>query len=236
MPELGLLQTQYALVDLFLQQLSGIFIVHQFSHSRRQQALVVELLVLAFAAPLSAVLSVVVAAGSARELLGVLGLSRIGLIMEKAIVPELLLDVLHALVDFCAASFLSDLDPIGSEIDLLLPASLPVEVPILREVLLAEVILWATAEAARRHGFLLENSERAFGTIVRREQRITSFPHADIVDDLLRLGRHLVRRVLYHFSQSQNHWNNVHRDAHRHVSLILWRRVAAQLVFLIKIQ
>ena len=151
--------------------------------------------------------------------------------MQEPIVHELLLDVLHSLVNLGSATFLPDLDSVCGEVDLLLASSLAIKVPLLREALLANVGILAAVQAAHCH-LLLKNSESPFWPVVGREERIVGLPDADVVDDLLRLGRHLVRGVLDHVSEAQNDRNDVHRNAHRHVGLILRRPITAQFVLL----
>ena len=233
MSKLGLLQTKHALVDLLLQKLTSVFIVHEFAHSRCHQSLVVELFVLSFASSLTAFLAILLAtAGAAWMFLGIFGLSRIGLVVVEGIAHELLFDVLHSLVDLRCSAFFLDSDSIRREIDFLFSTSLSVEMSLLWEVLFAEVVLWAAGQAACRHGLLLKNSECTLRSVVRRKQRIACLPDTNIVDNLLGFCCHLVRRVLDDLSQSQNNGYHINRNTHWHVGLVPRRRVAAQLILL----
>lgn len=140
-PKLGLLQAEYTLINLFLQQLSSIFVVHELAHSRSQQALVVELLVLSLSCASATIFAIFLSSARAsRMLLGIFRLSGVRLVVEKSIVHKLLFNILHPFVDFVGAAFLSNFDPIRREVNFLLTTSLPVEMPLLRKVLLAEVV------------------------------------------------------------------------------------------------
>ena len=50
-----LLQSEHALIDLLLQYLAGVLIVHKLAHSGSEQPLIIELLVLTLARALSAI-------------------------------------------------------------------------------------------------------------------------------------------------------------------------------------
>jgi hypothetical protein len=134
-------------------------------------------------------------------------------------------------VDLGRSAFFHYLDSIRREINLLFSTSLSVEMSLLWEVLFAEVVLWAAGQASC--GLFLKNSECTLRSVVGRKQRIAGLPDADVVNDLLRFCCHLVRRVLDDLSQSQNDGDDINWNAHWHVGLISWRRVATQLVLLL---
>ena len=167
MPKFSLLQPEYTLIDLLLEQLSRIFIIHQLPHPRCQQPLIIKLLILALARPLPTLLTVLVAADT-RQLLGILSLACIRLIVEKPVVHELLLNILHPFMYLGSSPLLPNLNPIRSKINLLFSSSFPIKVPIRRKVLLANLIRPAT-EPSSGLRLLLQDPERPLRPVIRRK-------------------------------------------------------------------
>ena len=153
--------------------------------------------------------------------------------MKQPIIHKLLLDLLHSLVNLWATALFFDFDSVRCKIDLLLSASFSVKWSILREIIFALVILLAaTAEASSGHSLLLKNSKCSFWPIIWWEKGITRFPDAHIMNNFLGLGCHFVGWVFYNFSKAKDDWNYIDRYTHRHICLILRRRVSTELVFL----
>lgn len=112
--KLGLLQSQHALVDLLLQHLSGVFIVHEFAHARREKALVVEVFEVTLA--LVAFLRVLALQGLLLLAVGC------GLLVQQRVRQELFLNHSHAHHDGRGISVLNYIDTVVRKVNLLLTA------------------------------------------------------------------------------------------------------------------
>jgi len=224
--ELGLLQSEHTLVDLLLKDFTSVFVVHELAHSRSQKPLVVELLVFSLCFTFGTVLAFIVstcASACCWRLLGILGLSSVGLVVQEPVAHELLFDLLHSLVDLGTASFLNDVYPVGCEINLLLSLG-AIDVPVLlREVGLRTIAtILAAVEAAHAHSVFVQDSESPLRPVVGWKQRVVRVLPLDILDDLLSLCTH-VMRVLDHLLEAFDDGDNVHGHTHRHVGLVSWR-------------
>ena len=115
MAELRLLQSESALVDLFLEYLSSVLVVHELSHPWREEPLVGELLCLSLLGFLVALLGKL----SLFSLI-VLCLSAESRVMKTGVAHELVLDHLHPSHDWHGVTLLNDIDVISRKVNFLL--------------------------------------------------------------------------------------------------------------------
>lgn len=115
MPKLGLFQSQTTLVDLLLEDLAGILIIHEFPHSRGHKSLVGEMLVFT---SFSIFIAFCIFC-SFRCCFVIFVFSVKGSIMQDWIVHKLFLNHLHSSHNWSWITFFDNINPISCKINLL---------------------------------------------------------------------------------------------------------------------
>ena len=116
MSKLSFFQSQNTFVHFFLQDVSSVFITHQFSHSRGQQSLIGELFMLHFSSICSFFFSIDIC------FLRIFLRESMSRIVNLWITHELIFDHFHSFQDRLRITFAlsNDIDMFGSQIELLL--------------------------------------------------------------------------------------------------------------------